>query len=205
MRIIILLIAFLWSGCSDHDSEKMTTHDPSMHEAGGMVLDSDIPVLGNLSLYQVESSWTNQSDSTLQLSMLAGRPQVVAMTYTSCEVSCPRIVAAMQQIQRNSTSNVGFVLISIDPDRDTSAKLRSYADKMGLDPQSWSLLTGTNDDVREMAALLGVRYQQMPDGEFAHSNIITVLDKAGVIYHQQNGIASDLTKQTQAQLATLLE
>ncbi|NQV74192.1 SCO family protein [bacterium] len=196
MRIYFLLFVLIWSGCSKSETHDMAEHDMATHDAAGMVLDAETPVLGDHSLYQVESSWTNQSGSTLSLSSLAGKPQVVAMTYTSCEVSCPRIVSAMQQIQRSAKSDVGFVLISIDPDRDTEQKLLAYADRMGLDPASWNLLTGDGDDVREMAALLGVRYQQMPDGEFAHSNIITVLDGEGVISHQQNEIASDLTSQT---------
>jgi len=161
-----------------------------------MVLDAVQPAAGNYSIYQVESVWTNQVGLQFPLNNLAGKPQIVAMTYTSCEVSCPRIVSVMQQIGRETQDLAGFTLISIDPDRDTVQQLAGYAAKMNLDASSWNLLRGEPEDVLEMAALLGVRYQKMPDGEFAHSNMITVLNEMGVIVHQQGGLAPDLNRET---------
>ena len=215
MRIFLLLLFFGLIGCSEEavpnadvsgpmvEGANASGHDMSMHDDGAMVLEGSAAELGDHSLYQVESTWTNQAGVSMQLASLKGKPIVVAMTYTSCEVSCPRIVSAMQHVLSDTKTDAGFVLISIDPERDTVDQLQEYASKMKLDASRWNLLTGVEDDVREMAALLGVRYQQMPDGEFAHSNIITVLDSDGVIYHQQNGIASDLTAETLAQLNLL--
>jgi len=58
------------------------------------------------------------------------------------------------------------------------------------------LVRGDPDDVLEMAALLGVRFREMADGEYAHSNIITILDAQGAILYQQQGLGSDLTEKT---------
>lgn len=213
MRSSLLFIFLLVFGCSNQESDtemnhdsgshETTSHDPATHDESGMVLDSSAPGLGDYSLYQIETTWVTQFGSSMQLSALAGRPQVVAMTYTSCEVSCPRIVSAMQHIQRESATDAGFVLITIDPERDSPESMLAYASKMKLGENTWNLLSSTEDDIREMAALLGVRFQQMPDGEYAHSNIITVLDKGGVIVHQQNGIASDLTQETLSMLNSM--
>lgn len=162
----------------------------------GMVLESDEPAAGDYSIYQVESFWVTQQGETIQLSSLAGHVQVLAMTYTSCEVSCPRIVASLKQIQASTSVDTRFVLLSIDPDRDTAGQLARYASKMELENERWTLLTGQSDDVLEMAALMGVRYRRMGDGEYAHSNMITVLDESGVIIYQQNGLGTDLTLRT---------
>jgi protein SCO1 len=186
--------------CSEKES-----HDASQHDSMPMVLESDAPGAGDYSIYQVESNWHNQNATALNLSALVGRIQVVAMTYTSCEMSCPRIVAAMKEIEKKANGQIGFVLVSIDPERDDVSTLAAYATKMNLAKSNWNLLTGSSDDVLEIAALLGVRYQKMPDGEFAHSNIITVLNEEGVIVHQQNGIAVDLTQQTSDIVQKLLE
>jgi protein SCO1/2 len=151
----------------------------------------------NMSIYQVSSDWTTQDGERVKLGNLAGKTRVAAMAYTSCEVACPRIVASMKRIQKKAHSaEVGFVLISIDPERDTPAALKAYARKMNLDESDWILLTGSPDDVLELAALLGVRYRKMADGEFAHSNIITVLNVQGEIVYQQNGLGADLTAET---------
>jgi len=150
-----------------------------------------------MSIYQVSSKWVTEDGETVTLGTLEGKTQVVAMVYTSCEVACPRIVASMKTIQKKTDSDaVGFVLISIDPERDTPEALKAYAEKMNMDDSAWTLLTGSPDNVLELAALLGVRYRKMADGEFAHSNIITVLDAQGAIVYQQNGLGADLTRET---------
>ena len=47
------------------------------------------------------------------------------------------------------------------------------------------------DDVLELAALLGVKYKRDARGQFAHSNVITVLDANGEIVSQQIGLNGD--------------
>jgi protein SCO1/2 len=59
---------------------------------------------------------------------------------------------------------------------------------MHLDPMSWVLLTGHPDDVLELATLLGIKYKRDQSGGFIHSNVITVLNKAGEIVHRQEGL-----------------
>jgi len=195
-QLIVIAGLVMLSGCARQDSAQDGTHSQEMHAEMNMVLESDTPLMGDHSLYQVESVWSDQLGAQRTLSTLEGQVQVVAMTYTSCEVSCPRIVASMRRIESDVDETVSFVLISIDPERDTSESMAAYADKMGLSSQRWSLLNGPADDVQEMAALLGVRYRKMSDGEFAHSNIVTVLDQNGAIIHQQKGLGSDLTDNT---------
>ena len=51
-----------------------------------------------------------------------------------------------------------------------------------------ALLTGKPDDVRELAALLGVNYRRDGRGQFSHSNIITVLNAQGEAAFQQVGL-----------------
>ncbi|MDA1028957.1 MAG: SCO family protein [Bacteroidetes bacterium] len=196
MRCFIVILTFLLTSCTE------PTHE---HVETPMVLESDTPLAGEYSIYQVESTWINQTGAEVTLEALAGRIQIVAMTYTSCEMSCPRIVAAMKDIERQAGGKVGLVLISIDPERDSPPTLAAYSEKMGLEESAWNLLTGAPDDILEIAALLGVGYQKMPDGEFAHSNIITILNEEGVIVHQQNGIAVDLTAESVRAVQELLE
>jgi protein SCO1/2 len=40
----------------------------------------------------------------------------------------------------------------------------------------------------ELAVLLGIKYRKEPQGGFAHSNLITVLNKQGEIVHRQVGL-----------------
>ena len=91
-------------------------------------------------------------------------------------------------LPENLRTNVGFTLISFDSTRDTPAALKAYRAKRELSNQNWTLLRGEPDDVRELAALLGVIYRQDAKGDFAHSNVITVLNAEGEIVFQQSGV-----------------
>ena len=143
------------------------------------------------SLYQLDSSWTNDASAVLQLGALRGRPQVITMFFASCEYACPILVHDMKRIEaalpENVRTNVGFVLVSFDSDRDTPAALASYRKNHEL-ATHWTLLRGAPDDVLELAALLGVKYKKDARGQFAHSNVITVLDANGEIRSQQIGL-----------------
>ena len=133
----------------------------------------------------------------LHLGHLQGKVQVLAMVYTTCESACPIIVSLMQRLEAALLpalhAEVGFVLVSLDPERDTPGVLRAYGDKRHLDPTSWSLLSGHPDDVLELATLLGITYKRDQRGGFTHSNVMTVLNRAGEIVHRQEGLQQDLT------------
>ena len=151
--------------------------------------------LTDQSLYQLDSTWTSDVGREVKLGVLRGRPQVVAMFFAQCEYACPIIVGNMHAIERALPAalrgRVDFLLVSFDTERDTPAVLRAYRKKAKLAPAHWTLLRGGTDDVRELAALLGINYQRDARGQFAHSNVITVLNAEGEVAFQQTGLNRD--------------
>jgi protein SCO1/2 len=154
------------------------------------------------SLYQLDSKWTSDVSKEIKLGVFKGQPQVLAMFFTSCEYACPVIVHDMKRLQDALSPalrhQVNFTLVSFDTERDTPAALQAYRQRQKLGTDHWSLLTGQPDDVRELAALLGVNYQKDARGQFAHSNVIIVLNSAGEIVHQQAGLNQDILATVQA-------
>ena len=144
------------------------------------------------SLYQLDSQWTSDQGRVIRLGNLQGRPQVIAMIFTSCEFACPIIVNDMKRIadalSPEVQRKVNFTLISFDHERDTPERLLAFRKRMGLPMAGWTLLRGEADDVRELAALLGVNYRKDARGQYAHSNIITVLNAQGEIVAQESGL-----------------
>ena len=72
-------------------------------------------------------------------------PIILDFIFTTCTTICPVMSATFQQIQEKLGANqkaVKLVSISIDPENDTPAKLKAYADKFTAG-QQWTLLTGT--------------------------------------------------------------
>jgi len=144
------------------------------------------------SLYQLDSKWTSDVGREIQLEVFRGRPQVVVMFFASCEYACPLLIHDLKRIEETlpaSVSNrVDFLLVSFDTGRDTPAALRTFRHRQNLGTAHWSLLTGRSDDVRELAALLGVNYRKDARGQFSHSNLITVLNAQGEVAFQQAGL-----------------
>lgn len=144
------------------------------------------------SIYQLDSTWTSDVGREVKLGVLRGRPQVLAMFFTSCEYACPILVHDLQRIEQalpaSLRDKVDFLLVSFDTERDTPEVLRAYRAKQHLGTKHWTLLRGSGDDVRELAALLGINFQKDTRGQFAHSNLITVLNRDGEVVHQLTGL-----------------
>ena len=180
----------------DHDA---MDHDAMGHDAMGhsgmehRELAAGEP--SDFSVYHVESTWTDQRGTERKLRSLEGRVQVVAMVYTSCAYACPRIMMDMKRIEAELgpeyAEDVGFLVVSIDPERDTPERLAEFARGSRLDAERWTLLNGADGDIRELAVLLGVQYRETAPGEWVHSNLITVLDRNGEVIHRQLGLGTD--------------
>jgi len=105
----------------------------------------------------------------------------------------------MKKIEKKITpDDADFLLISIDPDRDTPGALLDYAKTSKLDLNRWRLLTGNKNGISELAAALGFRYKQEPDGSFSHSNIINVLNESGEVAYQHFGLNQDVNDVSEA-------
>jgi protein SCO1/2 len=148
------------------------------------------------SLYTLKSTWTSDVGRHVKLEVLRGHPQVMALFFTNCEHSCPLIVADMKAIEkavpRNLRGKVDFLLVSIDPDRDTPEVLHAYRAKHQLTTEHWTLLTGPAAAIKQLADMVGFQYYPGSQRQYAHSLLITILDQSGEIVFQQAGVGTSL-------------
>jgi protein SCO1/2 len=144
------------------------------------------------SVYQLDSRWQNQRGEDVPLGLYRGHPTVVLMFYGTCRAVCPLLIGDMKRIEDALPTAVRaqtrFLLVTFDPDTDTPARLLDLARERALDPARWTLLHGSADAVRELATVLGVQYRAVGDGQYAHSNLITLLDGEGVVAYQLEGV-----------------
>lgn len=204
-----LLIGFsLLSACSpekDTDTQANSSDPHAEHSAAASTdaasTDAADPHANHLSiepgapsdqsLYLLDNKWNTHTGKKVELKEFAGKPVVMAMVYSSCKNACPRIIVDMKKIQAESEvkhpGQTRFVLVTMDPEVDTPAKLAELSQKSQLD-QQWDLLQGSSDDVMALAAVLGVKYRKISETDYAHSNLITVLNSKGEIAHRQMGL-----------------
>ncbi|WP_267222213.1 SCO family protein [Dyella silvae] len=137
------------------------------------------------SVYQFNAKLTDQSGRTSPWSSRQGRVQLVTMFYTSCTMVCPMIVDTMKLTQKAidepARSRLDLLLISFDPERDGVSALHEYADKRKLASPQWTLARTEPSEARQVAALLGLQYRKLPDGDFNHSSELILLDAQGRI------------------------
>jgi len=159
------------------------------------------------SLYQLESNWETQDGKQLHLKELSGPVQIVGLMFTRCKAICPTLVLDMKSIQKRVSwlhrRDVRFLLISIDPERDTPEKMKDYMGKMDLDTEAWTFVRGKPEDLTDLASLLGVKIAPLPDGGFSHTRIITVLGPDGRIKYQDANVAENASNFVDAAYAAL--
>lgn len=198
MRTTILLTIFLTTilvSCnSKHSSKEKSCCSKEKTEAKPTEISGE-------SVYNLSSTWVTQKNESIQLSKFKDKIIVAAMIFTHCESACPRIVADMQRIESSMSpkelEQIDFLLISMDPERDTPARLTEFSKEHKLDAK-WTLICSSQSSTMEIANVLGVRAKKLEDGGFDHSNIINVFDQGGVVTHQQNGFAVELDETIKA-------
>ena len=145
------------------------------------------------SIFIVSDTFQTQNKKDMILSSLAGKPTVVGMIFTNCSYACPKITSQMKNIAgklKADGKDANFVLVSFDTKRDNASQLKMFANMMNID-DSWLLLHGNEQAVRTLSVLLNVQFEKDAEGNFSHSNIISVLDKNGVLAFQKEGLEAD--------------
>jgi protein SCO1/2 len=152
--------------------------------------------LSSRSLYQLDATWTNDAGRAMSLSSFRGQPVILAMFFASCEYACPVLVSDIQRLRAllpaADRERTRVVLVTFDMERDTPAALRAFRERSGLDA-NWTLLRGEETAVQELAMLLGVKFRREARGQFAHSNLFTLLNAEGEIAHQTLGLMGDVS------------
>src|SRR4030095_1078695 len=102
--------------------------------------------------------------------LLKGKSVAIAFMFTSCQDVCPLETANMVQLRRQLGERAGkdihLFSISIDPQTDTPAVLKEYAEKFGAD---WTFLTGKPDDIKLIGKKLGmIRDRDKPTSRESH-------------------------------------
>ena len=150
-----------------------------------------------------------------------GRWVVLAPSLTLCHEECPLTTGALSEVlgglRRAGLAGRAVVAeVTVDPWRDTPARLRAYRRLAGIDV---SLLTGTPAEIRRIWSFFGVYYRRVPEGkppdvdwlthapetfDVRHTDGLFVLDPAGRERLVVDGMADVAGRQLPAGLRTLL-
>ncbi len=92
--------------------------------------------------------------------LVKGKVVLINFMFTTCTSLCPRSTANLVKVQEllgdHADRDVFLVSISVDPDHDTPAVLKRYAERYHTRP-GWTFVTGKREDVDLIRRGLGVR------------------------------------------------
>lgn len=110
----------------------------------------------------------DQSGTARTLGSFHGRVLVISDAMTLCQETCPldtaNLVATARAVSAAGLGDrIAFATITVDPHRDTPARLAAYRDQFTPAPADWTLLTGSPDTLATLWKYLGVYYQNTPE------------------------------------------
>ncbi|PIW69684.1 MAG: hypothetical protein COW08_05905 [Ignavibacteriales bacterium CG12_big_fil_rev_8_21_14_0_65_30_8] len=151
----------------------------------------DIPVIKDLG----KSSYKLiDQDSTKFnfLQDLKGKTVVLSYIYTNCPDICPltthNIISIKNKLDNDGITDVEYVEISFDPERDSPSVLKNYAEVRGIKLNNWHFLTGDKKTVFNLLDEVNVRALPgdttiTPKNDtlyyFIHTDRISLIDKQG--------------------------
>ena len=172
-------MALLFAGCALAGAGALAAGTPTAKPA------AKTAALPGDSVLRLEDRFVDQDGRAFALAQRRGKPQLVAMFYSSCKYACPLLIDSGKGVEHvlapAERARLRVLYVSLDPARDTPKVLRKLADQRKLDTARWTLANTDAAGVRRTAAVLGVRYRQLADGEFNHSSMLVLLDADGRI------------------------
>jgi len=126
----------------------------------------------------------DQNGKPTDQSVLKGKWSAVFFGYTYCPDVCPTTLQALAGAEAklgDKAKDLQVVFISVDPERDTPAQLKTYLSIPAF-PKNTIGLTGTSAQVAAAAKAYRVYYQKEGQGAgytMAHSSIVYLMNPDG--------------------------
>ncbi|MEO8524279.1 MAG: SCO family protein [Caldimonas sp.] len=135
------------------------------------------------SIYQLRVNLTDQDGKTALLDERRGQPMLVSMFYTTCKSVCPMLIDALRETEAKLSdeerARIPVLMVSFDPTHDTVAVLKQTAEERHLASGQWTLARTDATSARKLAAVLGIQYRALADGEFNHTTALILIDADG--------------------------
>ncbi len=171
-------------------------------ENGQEVYDSTDHVIPTFTFY-------NQAGAEVTEKTVDGKIYLADFFFTSCPTICPKVKANMMKVYEQYKDREDFLILShsIDVKHDTIKRLAWYAEKIGIDVNTWHLLTGKHDDIYRIAReyYIAALVDDDAPGGFDHSGYVALLDRQRRIRGFYDGTDPEAMKKLSKDIATLYQ
>jgi protein SCO1 len=146
---------------------------------------------GTVTLIDVDASafvLTDQHGRRTLPTDFQGRPVLLTFAFSHCTTVCPTIVHDVRVARAAANRpEVPLLILTLDPWRDTPARLPSLASRWELGPED-RVLSGSVEEVERALDALGVgRRRDTATGDIVHAGTVMALNERGHVVWRLDG------------------
>jgi len=155
-------------------------------------IQAELPYLGRPKLidgvemkHKIRSiDYIDQDSSVFNNQTFVGKVHIADFFFTSCPSICPKVMQQMLRIQKKyeDDDRVMLVSYSLDPKRDTPARLKKFAQSIGANEKMWKFVHGPKDSIMTIANedyYVPAYEDENAPGGFDHSGKLLLIDGDG--------------------------
>jgi len=188
MRTLILFVLlFAVVACESNKEEEKALPYLGRHDY--QENDTIYHTIGDFKFVDQDSNWVSQNT-------FEGNIYVADFFFTSCPTICPIMKTQMLRVY-DSTQNMEDVKLlshTIDPEHDTVAVLKEFADRLGVESEKWHFVTGQKEDIYEIGQtnyMVSAVEDPTEPGGFIHSGAFVLIDKEKRVRGVYDGTKED--------------
>jgi protein SCO1/2 len=155
-------------------------------------------------------SFVNQDGKTITQKDYEGKIYIADFFFTTCQTICPIMSDNMVKVQEAIKNNPKVMLLShtVMPDVDSVPVLKAYAEKKGVIPGKWNLVTGDKKDIYYIARKSYLAVKTETEGELydmVHTENFVLVDAQRRVRGFYDGTSSEEITKLLADLEVLLK
>lgn len=156
-------------------------------------------------------SFITQDGQRFTQDNIKGKVSIVNFFFTTCTGICPRMNNNLKPAYEALKTHPDVLLLSFtsDPERDSAARLKWYADSMKVNTQKWVFLTGKKDSLY-MAARYSFKIDDPSNFvsgdavDFLHTQFVALVNKKGEVVKIYDGLKPSELKTIETDVNILL-
>jgi protein SCO1/2 len=178
--LLAALVALLLAGPAGAEEAPPPCHGPGSAASATSTDTAPSPDSASARVEVPDVELVDQDGRAVRIRSLlqSGKPVVVSFIFTTCTTVCPMLSSIVSRVQEKLGDRLGaevlLVSVTVDPGRDTPARLKAYATRHHARP-GWTWLTGGRGQVEQVLRGMGAYTPNFAD----HPPMVLVGDGAG--------------------------
>lgn len=156
-------------------------------------------------------SFVNQDGKVVTEKDVAGKVYVAEYFFTTCKGICPKMNNNLRKVYDEFKEEQDFLILShtCQPEVDSVAVLKRYADSMQVNTAKWVFLTGRKDSLYNMARVSytiddPVNNLKDIDDQFLHTQYWALVNKEGKVKKVYDGLRESEVEAMTRQIKRML-